>query len=363
MRPVNEGRVAAQQRWFLCKSFSDVIVMSPNNQLNSQPSATTTDSGARLLADVGGTNARFAWQEGPGAALLDTQLLHVSDFPRIQDAIHHYLSGRGHHTPESMAIAIANPITGDWVHMTNAHWSFSQAAVKAEFGVHTFRLLNDFTALALALPDLPANQLRQVGGISPAPRAPIALIGAGTGLGVSGSIPVGDAGWVPLSGEGGHVTLPAITARERLVMDGLAQRYGHASAERLVCGHGLFDTFGLLCHADGVASGAIHDAAGVTEAALKTHHPQAVEALTMFCAVLGTVAGNLALSLGAHGGVYVGGGIVPRLGAWFDSSPFRERFEAKGRFKQYLAGIPVWVITSEQSPALLGAARSLDALN
>ncbi len=316
----------------------------------------------RLLADVGGTNARFGWQAGPGSPIVESQVVQVSDFPRLQDAIHHYLDRQGRGRPGSAAIAIANPISGDQVHMTNAAWSFSQAAVKAEFGFHTFRLLNDFTALALALPDLPADELRQVGGVSPAPRAPIALIGAGTGLGVSGLIPVGDAGWVPLSGEGGHVTLPAVTARERLVMDGLAQRYGHASAERLVCGQGLWDAFGLLCQADGAAPGAITSAAAVTDAALNAQHPQAVEALNMFCGMLGSVAGNLALTLGAHGGVYVGGGIVPRLGAWFDSSPFRERFEAKGRFKEYLAPIPVWVITSAQSPALLGAARSLDTV-
>jgi glucokinase len=321
------------------------------------------DSACRILADVGGTNARFAWQAGPSAPIIDIQVLQVSDFPRLQDAIRHYLDGLGRGLPGAAAIAIANPVTGDVVHMTNADWSFSQTAVKAEFGFHTFRLLNDFTALALALPDLPDHQLRQVGGGMPVPRAPIALIGAGTGLGVSGLIPVGDAGWVPLSGEGGHVTLPAVTARERLVVDGLARLYGHASAERLVSGQGLFDTFGLLCDADGVGTGAVHDAAGVTDAALKVNHPQASESLTMFCAVLGTVAGNLALSLGAHGGVYIGGGIVPRLGAWFDASPFRARFEAKGRFKQYLAGIPAWVITSEQSPALLGAARSLDGLD
>lgn len=323
--------------------------------------SSSTSDRPRLLADVGGTNARFGWQAGPGAPISDIQVLQVAEHARLQDAMRHYLDGLGHGVPNAVAIAIANPITGDQVNMTNADWSFSQAAVKAEFGLHTFRLLNDFTALALALPDLPATELRQVGGIVPLPRAPIALVGAGTGLGVSGLIPVGEAGWVPLAGEGGHVTLPALSARERLVMDGLALRYGHASAERLVCGQGLLDTFGLLCQADGVGPGAIHNAATVTEAALKAHHPQAVETLSMFCAVLGTVAGNLALSLGAHGGVYVGGGIVPRLGAWFDSSPFRERFEAKGRFSQYLAGIPVWVITSAQSPALLGAARSLDA--
>ena len=336
--------------------------MCPKHHDRSRPSVTAQHLGDRLIADIGGTNARFAWQAGPGTPLLNTQVLQVADFPRLQDAILSYLGSIGRGIPGAVAVAIANPITGDQVHMTNADWSFSQAAVKDELGLHTFRLLNDFTALALALPDLPSTELRQVGGTTPMPRAPIALLGAGTGLGVSGLVPVGEAGWVPLSGEGGHVTLPAVTARERLVMDGLALQYGHASAERLVCGQGLLDTFGLLCRADGVAVGPIHNAAGVTDAALKADHPQAMEALNMFCAVLGTVAGNLALTLGAHGGVYVGGGIVPRLGAWFDASPFRERFEAKGRFKPYLANIPVWVITSAQSPALLGAARSLDAL-
>ena len=235
--------------------------------LTSVETPSRTGADARLIADIGGTNARFAWQAGPGTPLLDTQVLQVADFARLQDAIRAYVDGIGRGIPRAVAVAIANPITGDQVHMTNADWSFSQAAVKAEFGLRTFRLLNDFTALALALPDLPATELRQVGGVAPVPRAPIALVGAGTGLGVSGLIPVGDAGWLPLSGEGGHVTLPAVTARERLVMDGLTLRYGHASAERLVCGQGLFDTFVLLCQSDGVATGSVHNAAGVLRGA------------------------------------------------------------------------------------------------
>ena len=326
----------------------------------SHQNPTCSVASARLLADIGGTNARFGWQAGSGTPICDVHVLPVENFLGIEDAIRHYLNGLGRGVPCSAAIAIANPITGDQVQMTNAGWSFSQAAVKAHFGFERLHLLNDFTALALALPDLQPSQLRQVGGFAPVPRAPLGLVGAGTGLGVSALVPAGQTGWVPLAGEGGHVTLPAITARERLVMDGLTQRHGHASAERLVCGQGLLDAFGLLCQADGVGAGAIHSAAELTEAAVQAQHSQALEALTMFCAVLGTVAGNLALTLGTHGGVYIGGGIVPRLGVWFDSSPFRERFEAKGRFRPYLARIPVWVITSAQSPALLGAARSLD---
>jgi len=336
--------------------FTDSTLFSSSMPTNPMP---ISDASPRLLADVGGTNARFAWQAAAGAPLTDVRVLPCADYPTLQAALRTYLDGLGRGTPHAVAIAIANPITGDQIRMTNHHWTFSQAAVKAEFGFQVLRLLNDFTALALALPDLPAQDLRQVGGGPALAGAPVGLVGAGTGLGVSGLLPDGRGGWVPLEGEGGHVTLPATTARERLVMDGLIRRYGHASAERVACGQGLLDTCLLLCEADGVATHGLHSAADVTDAALKAGHPQALEALNMFCALLGSVAGNLALTLGARGGVYVGGGIVPRLGAWFDTSPFRPRFEDKGRFAAYLSAVPVQVITSSQSPALMGAARAL----
>lgn len=323
--------------------------------------ATPRPEGARLLADVGGTNARFAWQAGPGLPPSRVRVLPCAAHPSLQAAMHAYLTGVGLGVPRQVAIAIANPITGDQVRMTNHHWSFSQREVQREFALDTLLLLNDFTALALALPALPAGDLRQVGGGVARTGAACGLVGAGTGLGVSGLLPDGRGGWVPLQGEGGHVTLPAETPRERVVMAGLQRRYGHASAERALCGQGLLDTWHLLCEADGVSSHSCATPAEVTAAALAGHIPQAVEALTLFCALLGSVAGNLALTLGAHGGVYIGGGIVPRLGPWFDASPFRTRFEAKGRFAPLLQGIPVWVITADTSPALLGAARALDA--
>ena len=321
---------------------------------------TQPNSTARLLADVGGTNARFAWQDHAQAPLTHVRVLPGADHPTLQAAMRDYIDGVGQGEPAEAAIAIANPITGDAVRMTNHHWAFSQAAVRAEFGLRRLRLLNDFTALALALPDLTPEQLRQVGGQTAVADAPKALIGAGTGLGVSGLLPNGQGGWVPVQGEGGHVTLPVETDRERLLMDGLTARYGHASSERLLSGQGLLDAFEILCAADAATTSGINSPAAVTEAALQARHPQAVEALALFCALLGSCAGNLALTLGARGGVYIGGGIAPRLGAALDASAFRQRFEAKGRFQGFLQAIPVWVITADPSPALLGAARALD---
>ncbi len=315
---------------------------------------------ARLLADVGGTNARFAWQDQAHAPITHVRVMPGADYPTLQAAMRAYIDGVGQGEPGEAAIAIANPITGDAVRMTNHHWAFSQNAVRAEFGLRRLRLLNDFTALALALPDLTLEQLRQVGGLAVVVDAPKALIGAGTGLGVSGLLPNGQGGWVPVQGEGGHVTLPAETERERLLMDGLTARYGHPSSERLLSGQGLLDAFEILCAADRAAVSGIDSPAAVTEAALQVRHPQAVEALALFCALLGSCAGNLALTLGARGGVYIGGGIAPRLGSALGASAFRARFEAKGRFSAYLREIPAWVITADPSPALLGAARALD---
>ncbi len=328
-----------------------------------QLKASPTGSAAlapRLLADIGGTNARFAWQAAAGAPIEDQITLPCADYVSIEAAIRAYFERIDRPRPQSCAIAIANPVHGDRVQMTNHHWSFSISALRQALGFERLELLNDFTALALALPGLSADQLHQVGGGQALPGAAIGLLGPGTGLGVSGLVSDGRGGWVPLQGEGGHVSLAPVTPREQLVVEFLTQRYGHASAERAVSGMGLVDIHTALCLADGVLPPEGWSAAQVSAAALSGQQPRCAEALSMLCAWLGSVAGNLALTLGAKGGVYIGGGIVPRLGEWFDHSPFRARFEAKGRFQSYLAEIPVWVIHASQSPALAGAAKALD---
>ena len=313
----------------------------------------------RLLADIGGTNARFAWQAGPCAPVEAVLTLPCAEHGSLAEAVHRYLRQSRRTMPPDCAIAIANPVVGDRVSMTNRHWTFSIRELKARLGLRRLLVLNDFTALALALPRLGTSDRWQLGGGDAEPGAAIGLIGPGTGLGVSGLLPDGRGGWLPIQGEGGHGTLGATTVREDAVLALLREWHGHVSAERAICGQGLVDLHSALQQLDG-APGEQLPAEAITEAALAGRDARCSEALELFCAFLGIAAGNLALTLGARGGVYIGGGIVPRLGRWFAGSPFRARFEAKGRFAAYLQPVPVYVIDTPQSPAFLGAAQALD---
>jgi glucokinase len=324
------------------------------------PPSGRSDSRPRVLADIGGTNARFAWQDGPGAPLRDVEVLRGADHPTLEAALREYLRQTGHAVPRDCAIAMANPVTGDWVSMTNHSWAFSIGAMLDSLGLERLVVLNDFTALALSLPSLAPGDLRQVGGGESAPDAARGVIGPGTGLGVSGLLPDGRGGWVPLKGEGGHVTLAARTVREQAVLARLEAQHGHASAERAVSGPGLADVYRALAAIDGDAASE-PTPEDITTAARDATDPRAVEAVNLLCAFLGTVAGNLALTLGALGGIYIAGGIVPRLGKFFDASPFRARFEDKGRFSAYVAEIPTYVIVSRTSPALIGVQFALDS--
>jgi len=316
----------------------------------------------RLVGDVGGTNARFAWVDAPGAALTDVTTLPCANHPSLQAAMQHYLGGLRRPAPRWCAIGIANPVVGDQVRMTNHHWSFSIEQVRQMLGLDRFLVINDFTALALSLPALEATELRRIGPGESVPGAPLGLLGPGTGLGVSGLLPAHDGvRATPINGEGGHVTLPPTDEREEAIVRQLRRRFGHPSAERALSGPGLVNLYEALCEIDGVPTRTL-DAAGVTAGATDGGDGQCRAAVDVFFSFLGTIAGNLALSLGARGGMYIGGGIVPRLGDAIDRSTFRERFEAKGRFRAYLQAIPTYVVQARVSPALVGAARALDDL-
>lgn len=314
----------------------------------------------RLLGDIGGTNARFGWQASAEAGITQVQVLPCAEHASLLLAVQTYLQQQNLSVPPCAAFGIANPVTGDEVSMTNHHWKFSVSALRAELGLTRLLLLNDFTALALALPSLPPQARRQIGTGVAAAGAAIGLIGAGTGLGVSGLLPVGHQDkWLPIAGEGGHVTLSASNALEFAVIQLLQKRYSHVSAERVLSGAGLVDLYHALCELKSGAGREITSPAQVLERAHAHPDSSASEAVDLFGGFLGSVAGDLALTLGARGGIFIGGGIVPRLGARFDTTPFRARFEDKGRFKTYLQQIPTWVIDSPVSPALQGAAQAL----
>ena len=314
--------------------------------------------GPRLLADIGGTNARFGWQAGPDAPITHVHTYACAQSPSPLAAMRRYLADMAHTAPRLAAVGIANPVTGDAVNMTNHHWSFSVKALEAALGVERLVVINDFEALALALPALDAHETVQIGGGEAVPGAPIALIGPGTGLGMAGLVAV-DERWVAIAGEGGHATLSPETPREMAVAQWLRQRFGHASVERAVSGPGLVWLYEALAELDGESPESTLAAADVAERAHAGTDPRASEALMMFLAFLGCAAGNLALTLGARGGVYIGGGIVPRLVGMVQASPLLERFCSKGRMKPLLQPIPLRVITALDSPALRGVARAL----
>jgi len=306
---------------------------------------------SKLIADIGGTNARFALCSGQH--IHDEITLRCAEYPTLQHAITHYLGQVGPSANVTQAaLAIAAPISGDVVNMTNHHWRFSVSALRHALNFSRLIVVNDFTALAMAIRHLPAHELQQVGGQrNHDPDKPIAILGAGTGLGVSGLIPY-DQHWIPLQGEGGHVSLAPGNVREAAILQTLWHTFDHVSAERALSGNGLENLYRAICTLDGVTSDAI-SAADITAHALNGNPSQCVEALETFCALLGSVAGNLVLTLGATQAVYIGGGIVPRFADYFARSSFRARFEGKGRYVDYLCPVPVYVIHTEK-PAFLG---------
>ena len=309
-----------------------------------------------LVGDIGGTNARFGLVS-PDGTLLHSAVLADADYAGIADAIRAYLDQRGElPIPRRGAVAIASAITGDEVRMTNHPWTFSIAGLRDELGFERLEVINDFTAQALALPHLDdANKVKIGGGASVAGR-PIGVLGPGSGLGMSGLVPSGPR-WIPLIAEGGHATMAPASARESAIVDHMRRQFDHVSAERCISGPGIVNIYNALAAVDGVPAQQ-YTAAQITDAATAASDPRCRETVDTFCGMLGTMAGNLALTLGAQGGVYIAGGIVPRLGDRFAHSPFRERFEAKGRLSAYLAGIPTWVVTHPLA-AFLGCAAAL----
>ncbi|MBV8503770.1 MAG: glucokinase [Paucibacter sp.] len=318
-----------------------------------------------LVADIGGTNARFGWIAGPGEAVAHVRVLPVAQHKDPASAARAYLAQLaelqpGAPAPRSAAFAVATAVGGDLIELTNAHWSFSRAATQAELGLDLLLMLNDFEAQALSLPRLSSDQLRlwPAAGAAAAAGQAMAVIGPGTGLGVGGVTPCNGI-WLALPGEGGHATLAAADDFEAALLAHVRRSYEHVSAERLLSGIGMPTLHGAVAAVLGSTGVAALTTEQIVSHGLSGQDPVCERTLDAFCALLGSFAGNVALTLGARGGVFIGGGIVPRLGERFFTSAFRDRFESKGRFRGYLEAIPTALITDTLA-ALSGAALAIE---
>jgi glucokinase len=315
-----------------------------------------------LVADVGGTNARFGWVEAAGGPVEHVRTLPTRDHAGPAEAALAYLGQLADHLerrivpPHRAALAVASAITGDRVDFANSHWAFTGSEVRAALGLEELLLLNDFEALALSLPRLGPSQLRAHGAL-PVPSGTLAVVGPGTGLGVAGLVQTRH-GWQALPGEGGHASVAAADAEEDEVLRIVRRTFPHVSAERLLSGIGLPVLHGAVCEMAGTPARA-RTTEEIVRTALDGSDAQAGRTVDLFCAMLGGHCGNVALMLGARSGVFIGGGIVPRLGERFFASRFRERFESKGRLHGYLQAIPTALITDTLA-ALSGAQAALE---
>jgi glucokinase len=342
----------------------DASLLMPDPRTSGGPAAPW------LVADIGGTHARFGWVSSPGFTVQHEQTLRVADHAGPAEAARAFLQAlpAGTAMPRRAAFAVATAVSGDEVAFTNSRWRFSREAVRQNLALERLAVVNDFEALALSLPQLTAKQLRghQPLGAPLGPDVPVgtmlAVVGPGTGLGV-GAVLKTRAGWQAVPGEGGHATLAGVNDEETQVLAWARKQVSHVSAERLLSGTGLpllhaarsavagepapaqdLTARGLLEAADPAAPGGVD--------------PRAAATLDLFCALLGSMAGNVALTLGSRAGLYIGGGLVPRMADRFFASAFRERFEAKGRLRTYLSAVPTALIVDTRT-ALEGAVQVL----
>jgi glucokinase len=294
-----------------------------------------------LLGDIGGTNARLA--VATDSLLGPVTSFEVSRFSRFTDVVDLFLREDRHRSRLRHALfSIAAPIHGERSVLTNSPWVIDTIELQAAFGLRS-QLLNDFAAVAHSLPLLGPTDLTKVGGGAADKTSPMAVLGPGTGLGVACLIRRADKP-VVIPSEGGHATLAATCDREDQIIQHLRQRFGHASAERAISGPGLENIYRAIGAIDKVET-ALQTATQITRSALRGKCSIAIEALNVFCAFLGSFAGNVALTFDARGGVYIAGGISPRIVNFMRRSQFRARFEAKGRFREFLREISVNVIT------------------
>ena len=313
------------------------------------------NSAQALVADIGGTNARFALADPMTLELAEIRQVRCAEHPNLEAALSEYV-GALFNPPDRAAIAVAAPVTGGRVSLTNSTWSFAAEELRRKVGLKHIHVLNDFEALALSLPHLAGGELHQIGGEAPIAHGNKLVLGPGTGLGVAGLAWSGER-WIALPGEGGHVSLGAEDEGELALLERIRKGRDRLSAERVLSGPGLAELYQAVAASRGLRPEAL-EPNDVLVMGSGGEDEVAAEALDLFVAWLGRFAGDAALLMGARGGVYLGGGIAPKILPRLSAGEFRKKFEQKGRMSAYLAPIPVYVITAEFA-ALKGAAAAL----
>lgn len=318
-----------------------------------------------LVGDIGGTNARFALVEKGQVELQQIEVFRCADYVNFDDACRHYYEKLNIEPLDTASISFACPVAEKQIKMTNNHWAFNRDAMQKKLVLKRFDLVNDFTAMAYGMLYIKDEEklVVQRGDGARFADTPRLVIGPGTGLGVSGLIPFKNAGqsgsqhWLALAAEGGHVSFAPHNEYEIQILQRLQQRYGRVSVERILSGDGLVALYQAIVDIEGQPA-VFNSAAQITAGGLAGDNPYARQTLSLFCQILGATAGDMVLTQGARGGVYLCGGILPRIKPFFLQSDFLARFAAKGRFSDYLSNVPVWLCDAEY-PGLLGAAVAL----
>ncbi|WP_158665218.1 glucokinase [Ensifer adhaerens] len=308
-----------------------------------------------LVADIGGTKARIAFVDGHQSEPI---VLHCSEFGSLEEALRVAIDKAGVRIGRA-CIGVAAPVLGDEVSLTNNDWAFSISATKARLGLDKLLVVNDFAALASALPLLDDTSLVRTGGAQRCASRPQLIIGPGTGLGVATVLYGNTNTPIVLAGEGGYVTLPVHTEREVAVWQILRNRFGRVSAERVLCGSGLVELFNALCVVDGVDGMSAASSHKIVKRGMADSSSREREALDMFLSLLGDVAGNAALTLGARGGVFLNGDLLNELAPLLQGSALHSRFKNKGRGGPFLEDVGVFLIT-DPFAALKGCMQLLE---
>ena len=324
-------------------------------------SISSADKPWQLVADVGGTNARFAVVDVEGGSLCHVVYYSVAEHVIFADVLaefcaHVRSAGGWAQAPQGACLAVAGPVDGSVLKFTNSPWEIDANGIKAQLDGSPLHIINDFAAVGYATTTLHPDDYAQLGGGAGNPAKPVAVLGPGTGLGVCAVVPCQERS-VVLEAEGGHADYAPVDAQEIAVLNILLQRFGRVSYERLLSGAGILSTYQAL--AELALREPVHERPeDVYQAAIGGSDTLAMRTLQMFCRILGSFAGNLALTLGARGGVFIAGGIAPKVLSILQQSEFRNRFESKGRLRSFLADIPVQVITAKDI-GLKGAAAYL----